>query len=457
VTHESKPPPHALHRWLNELGRARRAYMLLEGSMAMNENLAPQHLQELHAIPQRRQVALLARIAVMIGLAATIFLVVKGLRTETAEAPAAVEPGTFLPTKDQTAGLKIMPVAMVSFHSQRVTDGKIATDDDTTTPIFSPYSGRVTRLIAKAGDVVKQGDPLFAIEATEFVQAQNDLIAAASALKTAEAQLKLAEANEKRQHEVYDARGAALKDWLQSQSDLVNAQGAHRTAEIALAAVRNRLRILGKGDAEISAIENAPNTLKLNAEVLVPAPINGTVIQRQVSVGQYINSAAGGAANPIYAIGNLSSVWLVANVREVDAPTMRVGDPVEVSVLAYTQRTFNARLTYVGAVVDETTRRVTVRAEVENADGALKPGMFASFRITTSNDSSSPGIPETAVVYEGEAAHVWVQRDDGRIALRQIKVGRTTNGMVEVLEGLKPGEKVVTSGTLFIDRAADSA
>jgi cobalt-zinc-cadmium efflux system membrane fusion protein len=423
----------------------------------MNENLAPQRLKELHAIPQRKQAVLLIRIAATIGLLAAIFFVVKGLHTDAVEAPTADEPGTFMPGKDQVAGFKIMPVATVSFHSQRVTDGKIATNDDTTTPVFSPYSGRVTRLIAKAGDVVKQGEPLFAIEATEFVQAQNDLIAAASALKTAEAQLKLAQANEKRQHDVYDARGAALKDWLQSQSDLVNAQGANRTAEIALAAVRNRLRILGKGDAEISAIENAPNTLKMNAEVLVPAPIGGTVIQRQVSVGQFINSAAGGASSPIYAIGNLSSVWLVANVREVDAPTMRVGEPVEVSVLAYNQRTFNAHLTYVGSVVDETSRRVIVRADVENADGALKPGMFASFRIITSNDSSAPGIPETAVVYEGDAAHVWVQRDDGRIALRQIKVGRTMNGTVEVLEGLKSGEKVVTSGTLFIDRAADSA
>jgi cobalt-zinc-cadmium efflux system membrane fusion protein len=425
--------------------------------MVMSENLTPQRLQELHAIPERRQAALLARMAALVGLAAAIFLVVRGLRTETAEVPVAVEPGTFLPSKDQAAGLKIMPVAMVSFHSQRFSDGKIATNDDTTTPVFSPYSGRVTRLNAKAGDVVKQGDPLFAIEATEFVQAQNDLIAAASALKTAEAQLKLAQANEKRQHEVYDARGAALKDWLQSQSDLVNAQGSHRTAEIALAAVRNRLRILGKDDAEISAIENAPNTLKLNAEVLVPAPIGGTVIQRQVSVGQYINSAAGGASSPVFAIGNLSSVWLVANVREVDAPAMRVGQRVEVSVLAYRQKTFNAHLTYVGSLVDETSRRVTVRAEVENADGALKPGMFASFRIITSDDSSAPGVPETAVVYEGEAAHVWVARDDGRIALRSIRVGRTMNGMVEVLDGLKLGEKVVTSGTLFIDRAADSA
>jgi cobalt-zinc-cadmium efflux system membrane fusion protein len=423
----------------------------------MNETLPPQKLLQTRSLPDRKQVSILVRVALGVVLVVAVFLVVKSFLTPREVAQTAPEPGTFMPTKDQAAGFKVAPVAVMSFHSLQITDGKIATNDDTTTPVFSPYSGRVTRLIAKAGDVVKQGQPLFAIQASEFVQAQNDLISALSGLKTAEAQLKLAEANEKRQHEVYDARGGALKDWLQSQSDLVNAQGTHRTAEIALAAVRNRLRILGKTDSEIGAIESAPDSLKMSAEVLVPAPVGGTVIQRQISVGQYINSAANGAANPVYSIGNLSSVWLVANVREVDAPTMQVGQAVEVKVLAYADRSFKAHLTYVGAVVDDNTRRVMVRAEVENADGALKPEMFASFRIVTSGDSQAPGVPESAVVYEGDTAHVWVARDDGKILLRPIKAGRTMDGMVEVLEGLKAGDKIVTSGTLFIDRAADNA
>jgi cobalt-zinc-cadmium efflux system membrane fusion protein len=181
------------------------------------------------------------------------------------------------------------------------------------------------------------------------------------------------------------------------------------------------------------------------------------VIQRQVAVGQYINSAANGAANPVYSIGDLSKVWLVGNVREVDAPQMRVGEPVDVNVLAYPGRTFKARLAYVGATIDDTTRRVTIRAEVENADGALKPGMFAKFQIVTSDDSIEPGVPESAVVYEGQTAHVWVLRDDGLIGLRPISAGRTMNGMVEVRDGLKANEKIVTSGTLFIDRAAQGS
>jgi cobalt-zinc-cadmium efflux system membrane fusion protein len=136
---------------------------------------------------------------------------------------------------------------------------------------------------------------------------------------------------------------------------------------------------------------------------------------------------------------------------------MQVDQPVDVTVPAYPGRIFKAHLAYVGSVVDDATRRMTVRAEVENTDGALKPGMFAHFTITTSQNSDAPGVPEMAVVYEGDAAHVWVLLSDGRIALRAVKTGRSLNGLVEILDGLKAGENVVTSGTLFIDRAADGA
>jgi cobalt-zinc-cadmium efflux system membrane fusion protein len=423
----------------------------------MSDHHPPEDPPKATALPRRRQIAILIQAAVAAAIVIVAVIVLRGLFTPKEEPPVAQEPGTFTPTKEQIAGLKIMPVALAAFHSQQLTDGKIATNDDTTTPVFSPFTGQVTRLTAKAGDIVKKGDPLFAIAATEFVQAQNDLVSAVAALKTADAQLKLAEANEKRQHELYEAKGGSLKDWLQSQSDLVNAGSNHRTAEIALAAVRNRLIILGKSERDVTAMEAAPQSTRTSPEATVPAPIAGTIIQRQVSVGQYINSAASGATAPVYQIGNLSTVWLVAAVREVDAPSMRVGEPVDVSVLAFPNRVFKARLAYVGSVVDDTTRRVMVRAEVENPDAALKPEMFATFRIITSDDAMAPGVPEMAVVYEGDSAHVWVVRDDGKIVYRAIRTGRALDGLVEVVDGLKAGEKIVTSGTLFIDRAADNA
>jgi cobalt-zinc-cadmium efflux system membrane fusion protein len=406
-------------------------------------------------LSRRLQIAIVAigaaTVATLSGGASAYRHWFAGEKASAAQPPPA--PGTFRPTKEQWAGLKVYTVGLQSFRSEQITDGNIAINDDTTTPVFSPYSGRVTRVIAKLGDKVKAGEPLMAVQANEVVQAQNDLVASLATLGTARSQLKLAEANEQRQHDLYLAKSGALKDWLQSQADLTSAQNALKSAETARAAARNRLRILGKSSAEIAAQENSPNTQQMNAEAIVRAPITGTVVQRQVGLGQYIASAASGS-NPVYSIGNLSTVWLIANVRETDARAVRVGQPVEVSVLAYPGRVFKAHITWIAPAIDATTRRLPVRAEVENPDEALKPMMFATYSIITGAEGEAPAVPQSAVIYEGDKARVWVVRDDGTVGGRGIDVGRTSAGMVEVTQGLAAGDKIIASGTLFIDRAA---
>ncbi|MGC1886205.1 MAG: efflux RND transporter periplasmic adaptor subunit [Stellaceae bacterium] len=370
-------------------------------------------------------------------------------------APSEAARGTFRPTKEQWAGFKIEPVRLLSFRPEQVTEGNIAVDDNLTTPVFSHYSGRVIKVIAMLGDVVEPGAPLFVIHASEFVQAQNDLITALANLQTARSQLSMAQMTEKRAHELYLAQGGALKDWQQAQTDLITAQNTVRADEIALHAVRSRLRILGKTDQEIASLEAEP-TQKLNPVATVTAPIAGTVTQRQIGVGQYINSEANGATNPVFTISDLSTVWLIANVREADAPLMHVGEPVEVHVLAFPGRVFKARISWVAPSIDPNTHRLSVRADVENPRGELKPGMFANFSIITGEAATAPAVPQRAIIYEGDTARVWVAADDGTIAAHSIRTGRITDGMVEILEGLTPGEKVVTSGALFIDRAANN-
>jgi membrane fusion protein, heavy metal efflux system len=362
-------------------------------------------------------------------------------------------PGTFRPTQLQWRGLKLAPVTMMTFRPEQVTEGTIAVDDDLTTPVFSHYSGRVIKVIAMLGEVVEPGAPLYVIKASEFVQAQNDLITALANLQSSRSQLKMAQTTEKRTHELYLAQGGALKDWQQAQTDLITAQNTVRANEIALHAVRNRLRILGKTDEEIASLEAQP-TQKLDPVAIVTAPVRGTITQRQIGVGQYINSEATGATNPVYTISDLSTVYLIANVREVDAPLMHVGLPLEVHVLAYPGRVFKGKVSYVAPSIDPNTHRLPVRADVENPDGALKPGMFASFSIITGEATTAPAVPQEAIVYEGEQARVWVAGDGDTLGLREIRTGRSSDGMVEVRAGLSAGEKVVTSGTVFIDRAA---
>jgi len=357
--------------------------------------------------------------------------------------------GAFRPSETQWASLKLTAVRQVAFRDERATDGKIAINEDTTTPVFSPYSGRVSRMIARPGDFVERGQPLFAIEASEFVQGHNDLVTAVAGVEKARSRLALAQQVEKRQRELLAVRGGAAKDLEQAQSDLIAAQGDMRAADIALAAVRNRLRILGRTDEEIDRLEKLD---RIGAETIVGAPIGGTIIQRKVGLGQYIQS---GATDPVFTVGNLSTVWLIANVRESDAPKMKLGAPVEVTVLAFPGRVFNAKLSYVAPALDPNTRRLPVRAEIQNPNRELLPEMFASFRIVSGEGRLMPAVPVDAIVYEGAHARVWVARPDSKMVVaRPIEVGDTANGLVEVRKGLSVGESVVTSGPLFIDRAA---
>jgi cobalt-zinc-cadmium efflux system membrane fusion protein len=407
-------------------------------------------------LPRGVQIAIIGVIALVLAAVLAGQAIRQAVQPQPAPATAASQPeqASFQPTPQQWAGFHIQPVKNMSFRPTEDTDGKIAIDDDLVTPVFSPYSGRVVKLFASAGDMVKPGDPLCAVEASEFVQGQNDLIAAAATLRTTRAQLTLAETNEKRQHDLFLAHGAAMKDWQQAQVDLANAQGNFSSAQIAVAAVRNRLRILGRSEAEIAAIEASSNLLKLDPVAMVTAPIGGTVIQRQVGLGQTIVSAAAGATTALFEIGDLTKVWLVANVREEDAPLVHRGDTVEVHVLAFPNKVFTARVTHVAPTIDPNTHRLSVRAEIDNPDGALKPEMFASFRIITGPATISLAVPIGALVYEGSDVHVWVANPaDKTIEERQIKLGAIQDGMAQVTDGLKPTENVVTVGSLFIDRA----
>ena len=375
----------------------------------------------------------------------------KAVDTDTAVSSQSKRPrGLFYPSATQWATLTVEPVQQKVFRSEHVTEGKIAVDEDRSTPIFSPYAGRVTKLFVKPGDIVTVGQTLFTVEAADMVQAQNDFISAATALNKARSALNLAQINDKRQRLLYEGKAVPLKEVQQAQGTLDAAQNDVRSAEVALEATRNRLRILGKTDQEITDFQEKGT---INPATPIYAPIAGTIVQRKVGPGQYVGS---GASDPVFIIGDLATVWLVAYVRETDAPLVHVGQPIYFTVLAYPDRTFPATISYVAAALDPTSRRLLVRASVDNSAGLLKPEMFASVKILTGESDIEIAVPRDAIIYEGDTARVWVVRDDKGIELRRIKVGLTNGTMVEVLGGLASSDRVITKGSLFIDRVASA-
>jgi cobalt-zinc-cadmium efflux system membrane fusion protein len=356
----------------------------------------------------------------------------------------------FRPTDSQWATLTVESAKEQAFQPFDMTEGKISVNEELSTSIFSPYSGRILKLLVKPGDEVQRGQPLFVIEATDAVQVHNDFITSIAALNKSKAQVSLAQTVEKRMRDLYEMKAAALKDWQQAQTDLVNAQNDLNAAEAALEAARNRLRILGRSDAEIASFQQKRT---ITPETSIVAPISGTVVQRKAGPGQFIT---GGSSDSIFVIGDLSSVWLTAFVRESEAPKVHVGQDIKIKVLAYPDRTFSGKLSYVATAIDPVTRRLLVRATLDNAEGLLRPEMFANVTILTGTSDSCVGIPRGAVIYEGSSARIWVARDDRSLELRPVVLGLVSGNSIQVLKGLKAGEKVVTRGSLFIDREASA-
>jgi cobalt-zinc-cadmium efflux system membrane fusion protein len=357
--------------------------------------------------------------------------------------------GAIRPSARLWALLSFAPVGQQVFRSGRAMEGKIVVDEDNSTPIFSPYAGRVMKLWAKPGDNVERGQRLFTIEATDMVQAQNDFITAFTSLGKARSQLHLAEIVDTRQRDLYEGKAVPLKEVEQARMALNAARNDLRSAEVAVAAARSRLRILGKTDQEIADFEN---TGTIDPETPIYAPISGTVVQRKVGPGQYVGISS---ADPVFVIGDLSTVWLIAYVREIDSPKVHVGQSLEFTVPAYPEQVFSGNVTFTSAALDAVTRRLLVRAVIPNERGSLKPEMFATVSIYADDGASGPAVPLDAVVYDGGVAQVWIVHDDRSIELRPVKTGLRNGNWVQILAGLTLGETIVTKGASAIDRADD--
>ena len=400
-----------------------------------------------------QKLAVAAALLTLAGAAVYGFLYAGGAKSGHSEVSSQSRKGfqRYTPTPAEWASLTIQPVTERAFRAEHVTEGKIAIDEDRSTPVFSPYAGRVTRLLVRPGDAVVKGQPLFVIEAADNVQAQNDFIAAMTAMNKAKSALDLAQLQGQRAKDLFEGKAVPLKDYQQSQATLIQAQNDLRSSQTAMEAARNKLRILGLTDEDITTFQEKG---RINPETTIFAPIAGTVVQRKIGPGQYVNA---GASDPVYVIGDLSTVWMTAFVRETDAASVSVGQEVTFNVLALPGRPLSARLNYVATAIDPATRRLLVRATIDNKDGMLKPEMFANVTIYSASDHPAVGVPKQALIYEGDQVRIWVAHEDKTIELRQIKPGLTNGDLVEVIGNLKPREQIVTKGSLFIDRAASGS
>jgi cobalt-zinc-cadmium efflux system membrane fusion protein len=346
-------------------------------------------------------------------------------------------------TPDQMKTMKTAVASVETIPNTEEATGKVGFNEDAITPLYSPYAGRIMELLAKPGDAIAKGAPLLVIDSPEVVDAENDFLAGRAALAKAEAVLKQAERTRDRVQMLVAGEAAAPKDLEMALTDLESARSDLLTAETQIESARQRLLNFGRSEAEIAQLAD---TRHADRTTRVMAPISGQIVARKVGPGQYTRPDN---PDPLFTIANISTMWLLAEVYESQIPLVRVGERVDVKVLAFPDQKFPAQVDYISPTIDPATRRAAVRCVVQNRNNQLRPEMFASFRFEKA-PRQAVVVPQEAVVREGNMAIAWVLENGDRIARRPVELGEQIDGKVEIKSGLNSGETVIADGALFL-------
>ena len=316
----------------------------------------------------------------------------------------------------RAAGVAVVAVTRQDLdHSIRAV-GTIEPDETKLERVAARVSGRVERLYANfTGQQVRRGAPLYELYSPDLVATQREYLLALD------------------HQQRLSASGSA--DAVESARALVSA-------------ARDRLKLWGIGEAQIRRLEQ---TRRPDLSLAFVSPISGTVLQKTVIEGQYVQEGT-----ELYLLADFSSVWLMAQVYEFELGRLTPGQRATVTVSAYPGREFEGRIAFIEPVLEEQTRTVRVRIVLSNRDGDLKPGMFANaeLRIPLDNQLS---VPRNAVIDTGTRRVVYVETAPGTFTPREVKLGSTAGDRVAVLDGLKEGERVVASANFFIDSQAQLA
>ncbi len=351
-----------------------------------------------------------------------------------ASAPATVAAphGETWLTKDQVAQMKlrIEPVELHLLTERVVTGGKIAFDDLKVTHVFSPVTGRVSKIYADLGQLVKKGDKLAEIESPDLASAYSDVLKASADLLAAEHDVK-------RQRELAEAHAASQAQLEQSEDGFRKAQ-----AEMERAQLKIKLLHARGGDS-------------VEQGYVLRAPIDGKVVGRNVNPGIEVQGMLSSAnvVNELFTIGAIDSVWLLADLYEAQLGKVKPGDKVDLATIAYPD-IFHGVVDYVSDVLDPQTRTARLRCTVQNADGKLKPEMFVT-ATAFHGERQAISVPRTAVLKLSDQYVAFVQvgtTESGlmRFRVRPVKIGADEAGMVEILEGLKAGDGLVTEGAILL-------
>ncbi len=330
-----------------------------------------------------------------------------------AKEAAMLEQVSLSPTQMVMANVATSEARMAPMSRDINAVGIVQYDQARQAKVTAWVAGRIDRLyVNTVGAWVSRGRPVAEIYSPDLVSAQQEYLLA---LKS--------------------------RDQFKNSSIPSISQGG----ESLVASARQRLKLLGVKDEQIARLEKAGEP---NIRLAIYTPLSGIVIEKIALEGQYVN-----VGDPLFNIADLSTVWVEAEVYENDFPFVRIGQRVEIVSQSYPGRTFAGRVSFVYPFLDPKTRTVKVRVQIANPGLKLKPDMFVNAVIKVQLGNSLV-VPVSAVMDTGQRQVVWVETKPGMFAPRDVKAGARSGDCVQILSGLKAGEKVAASGGYLIDSEA---
>jgi len=334
----------------------------------------------------------------------------------------------FAPDSPQTRALVLEPATPADIVAHNL-PGRLVWNEDRTVRVYSPFAGRVTRILAQPGERVRAGQPLAEIASPDFGQAQTEARRAAT-------DLALAERSVQRAREL--AAGGVV-----AQKDLQAAEAEHARADAEMARARARVRLYGGGEG-------------IDQTYVLRAPLAGQVVERSVNPGQEVRPDQMVAAGPaLFVITDPTRLWVLLDAREKDLGYLGRGQEVLLRSTAFPLEKFAGRIDQIADFVDPLARTVKVRGSLDNDGRRLKAEMYVTAAVRS---DAAPGVAVSAraVFIQADRHYAFVESAPGRYERRLLDVGEEDSGRMAVLSGIRPGDRVVIDGALLLQQLLQS-
>lgn len=309
----------------------------------------------------------------------------------------------------QIAKIKLEAVRFITLFHKIIAPGIISFNERTFAHITSRVPGRVEELFAFPGDKVQERQLLLNLYSPEFLSAQAEFLQAETRLRN------------------------AIRD---------NHPETQATAKSIFESAKQKLLLLGLAGTELEELQE---TRRIRYLLPLRAPFSGSIVESNAIVGSYIETGFN-----LFKIANLTTLWVRVNIYEKDLSKIAEGCQALIKVAAFPDLKFNGRLTLLSDIVDEKTRTLQGRVEVSNRAGKLRPGMFADITLISPYAHQILAVPEEAIQRLEGREIVFIPLENNSFLPIEVKTGKKMNGLTEVVEGIKDGDKVVTQGSFIL-------